>query len=130
MPVPEIATGTMWVAADGALVRDQVTPRREISEIGDATVRLRKGPDQDPAIFPIPARLTGTVQAMRLVLTGGKLPQGSAASLSAGGTGWRLGIDLGIGPSATLFGCGRRIHGIETENMTGTRRTVRFLDVE
>jgi hypothetical protein len=130
LPAPEIATGTMWITADGTMMRDQITPKREISEIGETTARLRTSPEADPTLFPIPDRLRGTLQAMRLVLTGEALPEGVETGLSADEGGWRLTLDLGSGPTATLFGCGKRARGIETENETGIRRTVRFLGAE
>lgn len=117
---PEIATGTMWVEPDGTLVRDQVTPRREISRVGDLLVSVQGNGAAEPTLFPVPDEMQPLIASIRLLLTG-ETVDSEAATLSTGRAGWRL--DLA---GASLSGCGASPETLETRDSSGVRRIVRF----
>ncbi|MFK7944695.1 MAG: hypothetical protein AB8B85_17550 [Paracoccaceae bacterium] len=124
---PEIATGTVWALADGALMRDQVTPHREIAEIRDNVLRLRSAPEGEPVIYPIPANVSQALGPIRMLLTGKQMDQ-DLVVMENDEHGWRLFFGADTATRAQVFGCGARPRGVKTEDVSGVRRTTWFLD--
>ena len=67
---PEVASGTMYVAADGTLVRDQEVPERQISEVGDTMLATRAAPEAEATLYPILGEVRPMLLALRRMLAG------------------------------------------------------------
>ena len=128
---PEIATGTVSVGDDGELVRDQLTPERQISEVGETMLSTRPAPDAEPTLYPIPAEARPMLLALRRTLAGNAeaLAADFATDLAAEERGWRL--DLRplaetSGTAISLRGCGAELRTVEIVQPDGVRRTLAF----
>ncbi len=128
---PEVASGTMHLAQDGTLVRDQVVPERQISEVGENFVTVRDGPDTEPNLYPIPGELRPMLSALRGLLAGdlAVLEATFAADLSTGESGWILTLKPLSDPSLPAIdfaGCGNMLQRMEIDGGDGIRRTLTF----
>jgi hypothetical protein len=125
---PEIAGGVLGVTADGRLLKDQRTPRREISEVGDAFISLRQTPEGPVNLLPVPAELRPMLDAIRRAVTGDAktIADEFTVDLLPEGPGWRIRLvpkdpaapEMQIG----LIGCGAALRVIEIEHAGGVRR--------
>lgn len=128
LPQPEVARGTLWITAKGRLVKDQIIPQREISEIGDRFLSVREAPDGPTNLLPIPATARPMLDAIRLVVAGdaGALANEFTLDLQPGGPGWRIGLaskNAEVSETQiTLTGCGDGLQAIEIEQERGVRR--------
>lgn len=129
---PEVSEGTMWIAADGTLVRDQTIPERQISEVGDSMLTTRAGPGAEPVLYPVPAELRPMLAAIRGVLAGdaAAIEAGFAASLSSDEPGWTLVLrPVADAPVAEVdfAGCGSVLRRMEIAGSDNVHRSVTFL---
>ena len=132
---PEVATGTVFVAEDGALVRDQVTPRRQISEIGETMLATRSAPGAGPTLYPIPQEARPLLLALRRLMAGdaAAIATEFATGLAAGEKGWRLDLrprGEASGPSLVARGCGGDLAAVEITGRDGVRRRLAFSRAE
>ena len=121
----------MRIAPDGRLVREQARPRPEISEIGEDFITIRRPPDAEPNLLPIPSEVRPMVDLLRLVLSGqaGMLATRFAPELVPGGPLWRVRLaEPGGAEKVSLFllGCGAALRGIEILEGGGVRRVISF----
>ncbi len=128
---PEIATGTMYVAEDGTLVREQKTPERQISEVGDRMLSTRSSPQAEPTLYPIPGELRPMLLALRRMLAGdaGAIQADFTTELSTGATGWALALrphGAAEGAALTFTGCGDRLTSLEIAGRDGVVRSIAF----
>ena len=128
---PEVATGSVWIGEDGALVRDQVTPERQISEVGQRMLSTRSAPDAEPTLYPIPREARPMLLALRRMLAGdaAAIAEDFAADVAAGEEGWRLALrPLGgaSDPSLVASGCGGDLRAVEMIGRDGVRRRLAF----
>ncbi len=128
---PEVATGTVHVAGNGALVRDQTTPERQISEIGETMLSTRSAPDAEATLYPIPADARPMLLALRRMLAGdaAAIATEFATELASGEAGWRLTLrPLGEapGPAVIFGGCGDDLLTMEIVGRDGVRRRLGF----
>lgn len=126
---PEVATGTVYVAADGALVRDQATPERQISEVGDSMLSTRPSPEAEPTLYPIPSDARPMLLALRRILTGDASAVASnfVTDLSFEAAGWTLTLRPRGGPSAStlvLRGCGSVMLSMDVPGLDGVVRSI------
>jgi hypothetical protein len=128
LPRPEVARGVLGVTTDGHLLKDQHVPKREISEIGDTFISVRKIPEGPANLLPIPAEFAPMLSAMRMVVTGDAT--GVAAEFSVkllpDEPGWHIRL-VPNDPAAPktqigLVGCGSVLHVIDIEEAGGVRR--------
>jgi hypothetical protein len=128
---PELATGTMYVADDGALVREQETPERQISEIGDRMLSTRSPPEAEPTLYPIPDEIRPVLLALRRMLAGdgAAILADFTTELSTRATGWTLRLQphgAAEGVALTFGGCGDRLAWLEIEGGDGVMRSIAF----
>lgn len=135
LAAPEVAAGTVHVARDGDLVRDQVRPERQISEVGATMLSTRPAPDAEATLYPIPAEARPMLLALRRMLAGDAAAVAAdfATDLSTGESGWRLALrPLGdaAGPApgtAVVFGgCGGDLLSMQMTGRDGLRRVLAF----
>ncbi len=128
---PEVATGSVSIAATGDLVRHQVTPERQISEVGRTMLSTRPTPDAEPTLYPIPAEARPMLLALRRALAGDAdaLAADFALDLAMDESGWRLALQprAGDGGATIVFGgCGENLRTVEIAQPDGVRRSLTF----
>ena len=128
---PELATGSVRVAENGDLVREQVTPERQISEVGETMLSTRPGPDAEPTLYPIPDEARPMLTALRAALAGDEaaMARDFEIGLGVGEEGWRLTLRpraAGAGSAIALGGCGRDLLSVEIAQSDGVRRSLAF----
>jgi hypothetical protein len=126
-----VATGTVFIAPDGALVRDQATPDRQISEVGETMLATRPAPDAAPTLYPIPKDARPMLLALRRLLAGDAAAVAAefAVDLSAGDAGWQLtlrALDETSRPAVVFGGCGGDLRSMEILGRDGVRRRLAF----
>ena len=131
MAEPEIATGTMYVARDGKLVRDQETPERQITEIGERMLSTRTSPEAEPTLYPIPGEARPMLLALRRMLAGdgAGIVADFTTDLSVRAEGWVLVLrprDDPDVPALTFTGCGNALHAVEIAGRDRVVRTITF----
>ncbi len=129
LPEPEIATGTMRVDPDGSLVKAQEFPHGEVSAIGESFISVRRPPDAQPNLLPIPDDFVEAVEALKLLLSGeaARLAEIHSPELGTGPEGWQVLIALPGHPMRVL-GCGDTLVGIELREPGGVRRLYTFTE--
>jgi hypothetical protein len=130
LPLPEVASGVLWVTADGHLLRDQHSPQREISEIGGTFISVRATPEGPVNLLLIPAELRPMLDAIRFVVAGDARATADdfVLNLLTGASGWRVEMipkdheapEMQI----VLVGCGTVLQAIEIEQAHGVRRII------
>lgn len=131
LTAPEVARGTLRALPDGRLVKDQTSPRREISEIGDGIISIRRSPEGEANLLPVPSEMLPMLRILGLA-AGGRLEEAADASelgFEMTPEGWRVALSPGDGPVVHLAGCGRRLSRIEIREPDGVER-VYFLGAE
>jgi hypothetical protein len=128
---PEVASGTMYVAADGTLVRDQEVPERQISEVGDTMLATRAAPGAEPTLYPILGEVRPMLMALRRMLAGdGKaIAADFVTDLSADASGWVLTLRPRAEPDGqplTFAGCGATLRALEIPERDGVARSFTF----
>jgi hypothetical protein len=121
----------MYVAENGTLVRDQATPERQISEVGDRMLAMRATPGAEPTLYPIPEDARPMLQALRRVLAGdGKAIMADfSAELSGRAGGWIVTLrplDRADGAALTFAGCGDVLQEVKLPERNGTVRSITF----
>lgn len=128
---PEVATGAMYVSQNGTLVREQATPERQISEVGDRMLSTRASPAAERTLYPIPGEARPMLLALRNMLAG----DGAAvladftAELTARATGWTLSLrprGAAEGPVLIFNGCGETLRALEITQGDGVVRSFAF----
>jgi hypothetical protein len=128
---PEIATGTVSVAENGDLVREQATPERQISEVGETMLSTRPAPDAEPTLYPIPDEARPLLLALRRMLAGEAeaLAVEFETELAVGEEGWRLTLRpraADAGAAIAFGGCGADLRTVEIAQADGIRRSIAF----
>jgi hypothetical protein len=128
---PEVATGTMHVAENGAFVREQTTPERQISEVGDRMLSIRSSPQAEPTLYPIPGEVRPMLLALRRMLAGdgAAILADYTAELSTRAPGWVLSLRPhgAVRDAALTFsGCGDRLQSLEITGGDGVVRSIDF----
>jgi len=132
LAAPETATGVLGITSDGRLLRDQMRPRREISEVGDDFVTLREAPDGPANLIPIPAEARPMFAAIRHAIAGeaAAIARDFALTLEPAPAGWRVRlVPKGAQAQAVevvLAGCGAVLTGMEIVQPGGLRRVMSF----
>jgi hypothetical protein len=125
-----VATGTVFIASDGALVRDQATPERQISEVGETMLATRPAPGAEPTLYPIPEDARPMLLALRRLLAGDAdaVAAEFAVDLSAANSGWQLTLRARdeTRPAVVFGGCGGDLRSMEVLGRDGVRRRLAF----
>jgi hypothetical protein len=126
---PELATGSMFVAGDGDLVREQVTPERQISEVGETMLSTRSAPDAEPTLYPIPDEARPVLLALRRMLAGDAkaLAADFETDLAVEEEGWHLALRpraANDGAAISFGGCGAELRTVEIVQPDGVRRSL------
>lgn len=117
LETPAVAEGTMRVADDGTLVKDQRRPRREISEIGEVFLSTRAKPEAEENLYPIPSDVRPMLDAIRYLLAGraGLLQDAFDMKLEPHEDGWQVELTARAQPELgiTVIGCGAQLSAME-----------------
>lgn len=119
---------------DGTLVREQRQPTREIAEVGDKFLSVRRPPDGSRNLLPIPSGMKPMFEALRHAVSGDAeaLAEGFAPTLVSEGSPWRVRLDPRAeeaGDAAgdleiVLVGCGASLRGMELTRENGSVRKI------
>jgi hypothetical protein len=128
---PEVASGTMYVAADGTLVRDQEVPSRQISEVGDTMLATRAAPGAEATLYPILGEVRPMLLALRRMLAGNgnAIAAAFATDLAADATGWVLTLrprGETDGTALSFAGCGDSLRAMQIPERDGVVRSIAF----
>ncbi len=130
---PTIATGTMALV-DGVLVKDQKTPKREISEIDQRVITVRKGPGAEANLLPLPDEIARFANALRALMSGSgqAVLDEFAAELMPVENGWKTKLSPleEARLSLDLVGCGARLTGMTLYEPDGVTRRLTFATPE
>lgn len=123
MPDPLIASGWFGTGRGGTLIRHQLTPKEEETEIGTRFLTQRRGDWEN--MLPIPDRMQPMLSALRGIVLGD--PSALDAydrTLTNGETGWTLHLKGAI--DLSLSGCGDTLTAIDLTPSSGERRRIVF----
>lgn len=128
---PERARGLMRMESTGRLVKEQIAPRQEISEIGEDFVSVREDARAERNMLPIPPEARRMLTALRDVMSGDlkSVAARYAPELTEVRPLWRLRLAVHDDPEylpVFLIGCGSQLRGIEIREPGGIRRFVLF----
>ncbi|MBK0400873.1 hypothetical protein H0I76_16860 [Limibaculum sp. M0105] len=121
----------MWIEPSGRLVKKQITPREEISEVGEDFVSVRKHVEDQRNLLPIPPEARRMLTALRDVMSGDAeaLETRYSPVMTEAQPLWRLRLAVHDDPDYLpifLIGCGSQLRGIEIREPGGVRRLVVF----
>ena len=109
----------LGVLPDGTLVKDQSWPRREISEVGERFLSVRRGPDAEANVLPIPSAMRPALRVLRLLVASDLRSAGSAFEMGLGtdDAGWEVTLTPTLpearGIRIMLLGCGNQLRRVK-----------------
>ncbi len=112
-------------------MRDQVTPKRQISEVGETLLSTRSAPGAEKTLYPIPREARPMLLALRRMLAGdaAAIAADFTTELGGGDDGWRLTLRQrgeAPGPAVVFGGCGGDLLAMEIVEPDGVRRSLTF----
>lgn len=117
---PVITSGTYDLAEDGTLLRHQVAPRKETTEIGDRFIKVRREGYENTV--PIPSRIAPTLDILRSIIRSETVDVTSfEPSLSSSSDGWAVTL-----AGMTVRGCGDVLTRFVLTERHGERREIVF----
>jgi hypothetical protein len=117
---PVITSGTYDLSANGALLRHQVAPRKETTEIGERFITVRR--DGYENTVPIPSRIAPTLDILRSIIRGEAVSVDSfKPSLTHSNAGWSVTL-----AEMTVQGCGDVLKRFVLTERHGERREIVF----
>ncbi len=123
---------------DGTLVREQRRPTREVAEIGDRFLSVRRPPEGSRNLLPIPSGMKPVFEALRHAAAGDAeaLAEKFSPTLVSEGVPWRVRLVPRAGEAAgaaageageleiVLVGCGASLRGMELIRENGGVRRI------
>ena len=118
------------MAPDGTLIREQRRPAREVAEIGDTFLSIRRPREGSRNLLPIPSGMKPMFDALRHAIAGETeaLMEGFSPELVSEGSPWRVRLAPGAGEAddlgIVLVGCGASLRGMELIREGGSLRRI------
>lgn len=119
---------------DGTLVREQRRPTREVAEIGDRFLSVRRPPEGSRNLLPIPSGMKPVFEALRHAAAGdaAALAERFSPRLVSEGVPWRVRLVPRAGEAGgesgeleiVLVGCGASLRGMELIRGSGGVRRI------
>ncbi|MEH6755426.1 MAG: hypothetical protein V7788_14830 [Alphaproteobacteria bacterium] len=132
IPEPMIARGWFEHSPDGSLKRHQTDPEIETTRIGEDFIFVRRGPESESNIYPIPARIAPLLDALRGTFgqTGTARLLALTPTLVTNASGWFVtfspGDETEKNSRLVLGGCGDRLQSVELQLQNQERRRIVF----
>jgi len=124
---PIITEGTFDLGRNDVLIRNQLIPREERTEIGKRFITVRRAKDDYENTVLIPQQLRPFLNVMRGIVLGGEAPSKEyIRRLDTEVNNWTATLTPPDGAPITLSGCGAVLNAITFSLQGGEERRISF----